>query len=101
MDYSLEELDLSCKKLTILPDLSKYTKLKALNCNNNKLISLDNLPQGLQKLDCCYNQITSLDNLQPGLQELYCSDNQITSLDNLPPGLKVLNGKNKFNKKTF
>ena len=30
-DYSVEELDLSNKELTELPDLTRYTKLKKLN----------------------------------------------------------------------
>ena len=68
IDYTIEELDLSNKNLTSLPDLSKYTKLKVLYCECNEIISLDNLPPGLQKLNCGDNQITSLDNLPPGLQ---------------------------------
>ena len=60
MDYSsITELDLSNKGLTKLPDLSKYTNLKKLNCSSN--------------------QITSLDNLSLTLIELYCSNNQIIS----------------------
>ena len=36
IDYSLEKLDLSFKKLTILPDLSKYTSLKVLEFTGNQ-----------------------------------------------------------------
>ena len=90
MDYTIEELNLSYKDLLILPDLSKYTKLKILKCSNNQITRLDNLPLGLLELRCSDNQITSLDNLHPGLIKLYCGSNQITSLDNLPLGLKGL-----------
>jgi len=69
MDYSIEELDLSYKNITILPDLSKYTKLKVLKCFGNQLTSLDNLPSGLLELDCIYNNIKSLNNLPPGIKK--------------------------------
>ena len=48
IDYNIEELDLSYRILTILPDLGIYTNLKVLKCNNNQLTSLDNLQPGLQ-----------------------------------------------------
>ena len=49
---NITELDLSNKGLVELPDLSKYTNLKNLNCSNNKITTLDNLPPGLKELDC-------------------------------------------------
>jgi len=52
MVCSINELNLSDKNLTILPDLSKYTKLKVLDCSNNKIKSLDNLPSKLKELYC-------------------------------------------------
>ena len=90
LDYTIEELDLSNKNLTVLPDLSKYINLKVLKCNDNKITNLDNLPPGLLELKCLNNKITNLDNLPPGLTILYCWNNNLTSLDNLPPGLKQL-----------
>ena len=72
-DYTITELDLSNKGLTKLPDdIYKYTNLQKLYCSNNKLTSLDNLPQNLKILEFCYNNITSLDNLPHNLQKLYC-----------------------------
>jgi len=92
MDYStITELDLSYKELTKLPDLSLYTNLKKLNCYNNQITSLDNLPLTLITLFCVGNLIATLDNLQLTLIELYCGSNQITSLDNLPLTLTYLN----------
>ena len=90
MDYeNITELDLSNKGLNELTDLSKYTNLKKLKCNNN-IVALDNLPPELQILDCDTNNIVALDNLPPGLQTLYCSNNKIVDLNNLPPGLQIL-----------
>ena len=42
-------------------------------------------------LDCSENKIKNLDNLPHNLQILYCWDNKITNLDNLPNSLKILN----------
>ena len=91
MDFeNITELDLSNQKLNELPDLSKYTNLKKLICNNNNIAALDNLPPGLQTLHCQGNAIARLDNLPPGLQTLHCTRNKFVALDNLPPGLKEL-----------
>lgn len=50
-DYTVEELDLSDRELTKLPDdISKYTNLKILYCYYNKLTQLDNLPDSLEIL---------------------------------------------------
>ena len=90
IDYTIEELNLNYKNLTILPDLSKYTNFKVLYYSYNQLTSLNNLPPGLLELYCQSNNITSLDNLPPGLQILECWCNKITSLDYLPSGLNNL-----------
>ena len=76
IDYSIEVLDLCNKNLTVLPDLSKYTKLKVLKCFGNQLTSLDNLPPGLTILYCWNNKLMDLDNLPPGLKELYCGNDE-------------------------
>ena len=91
IDYSLiTELNLKCKNLNELPDLSKYINLQSLKYNNNYITLLDNLPQTLETLVIMDNKITSLDNLPALLQRLQCSNNKITSLDNLPQSLKEL-----------
>ena len=48
--YTIEELDLSKQGLTELPDLTKYTNLKKLDCSWNQLTHLDNLPINLTTL---------------------------------------------------
>jgi len=89
-DYTIEWLNLSKQNLTVLPDLSLYTKLKTLYCEKNKLTSLDNLPPNLQTLVCSFNQLTSLDNLPPNLQYLHCENNELTSIEHLPITLQRL-----------
>ena len=91
MDYSIiTELDLFNKDLIELPDLSQYTNLKTLDCNNNSITQINNLPLSLTELYCSYNKITSLDNLPLSLIKLDCINNQITSLDKLPLSLTKL-----------
>lgn len=68
--------------------LINTSSLKSFDCSNNQIISLENLPEGLEDLDCSNNKITSLDNLPKGLKILNCGGNKITSLDNLPEGLE-------------
>ena len=92
MDYSsITELYLSNKGLTELPDLSHYTNLKTLDCSDNQITNLDNLPLSLIYLDCGCNKITHLDNFPLSLTRLVCGNNEITHLDNLPPTLTKLN----------
>ena len=83
-------LDLSFKNINELPDLSKYTNLKILDCNNNTITLLNNLPQKLEILNCSNNKITELNNLPQSLKKLSCVNNIITNLDNLPKSLKKL-----------
>ena len=113
----IERINLSNKDLTELPDLSRFTNLKMLDCCINSLFVLpenlpqslqelycynnflsklpENLPQNLQILDCSYNYLLFLpDNLQKwpqNLQILYCYNNSLSYLlDNLPQSLQRL-----------
>ena len=67
-----------------------YFQNVKLEGEDNKIICLDNLPNGLVNLNCSYNQITLLDNLPNSLLTLNCNGNIISSLDNLPCNLKNL-----------
>jgi Leucine-rich repeat (LRR) protein len=88
------EIDVSCKKLTYLPDLSRFKNLKYLYCSSNKLTSLPVLNEKLIRLNCSGNQLTSLPKLNEKLKILYCSNNQLTSLPALNKNLKVLSCSN-------
>jgi Leucine-rich repeat (LRR) protein len=62
-DYTITILNIFSQGLTHLPeDISQYHNLRILQCQNNKLVSLENLPNTLQELYCGNNKLTSLDN---------------------------------------
>ena len=85
---SLTNLDCSENSLTSLPDLPNT--LTKLNCNWNKLTSLPELPTNLVELLCRNNQLTSLPELPQNLETIWCYINQLTSLPTLPSTLKYL-----------
>ena len=78
----LTNLDCQKNKLTSL-DLQKNTKLTYLNCYGNSLTSLDvSKNTELTVLICVNNSLTSLDvSKNTALTWLYCDKNRLTSLD--------------------
>jgi Leucine-rich repeat (LRR) protein len=56
-------INLSNKKLTYIPDLSRFKGLRILNVNFNQLTSLPKLNESLEILHCGYNRLTSLPEL--------------------------------------
>ena len=76
--------------LTFIPDLSRFVKLRRLDCSQNKLTSLSNLPDNLSGLFCSRNNLNVLPNLPNSLEVLDCSNNQLTSLPDLPGKLTNL-----------
>ena len=73
-----------------LPDLSRFYKLRELQCIYNQLTQLPSLPPTLKYLSCCYNQLTQLPTIPPTLTMLYCSNNKLTQLPSLPHTLTML-----------
>ena len=93
MDFNIEEyldslhldtekIDVSYKNLTYLPDLSRFTHLKELNCSYNKLTELPCLNNNLTKLNCSNNFLTKLPNLNDKLNLLRCINNRLKYLPN-------------------
>ena len=78
----ITQLDLSYKKLKELPDLSEYTNLQYLDCSNNNLTELPELPQSIVILDCENNKLTSLPKELPkSLKKLHCQYNKLPYTD--------------------
>ncbi len=79
---ALTYLNCQNNKLTSL-DISKNTALTTLWCDTNKLPSLDvSNNTALTRLYCYRNQLTSLDvSKNTALKELRCNNNQLPSLD--------------------
>ncbi|WP_072469122.1 InlB B-repeat-containing protein [Urinicoccus massiliensis] len=94
---SQEELDavtainVENKEITDLKGVEHFTELTKLNCNNNKLTTL-NLTNNtkLENLSCLHNKLKSLDLSQnTNLKSLDCKQNQLTAL-NLTNNTKLI-----------
>lgn len=79
----------SLKNLDFAPKIVKDT----MNCSSNRIKSLKNCPQA-QKLECNRNRLTSLEYAPIDLVYLYCGYNELTSLQHCPPNLNELNIRN-------
>jgi hypothetical protein len=81
------QIDISYKNVCYLPDITRFTLLEILYCDNNYIISLPRLPERLRLLSCLSNKLRSLPQLPQTLEYLFCSYNPLTSLPLLPPNL--------------
>lgn len=94
--YSLPEnttrIDIRCRGICELPDITRFTNLQYLDCDDNNLMYLPTLPESLIYLSCHCNKIRSLPSMLPeNLQYLYCSYNPLRCLPtNLPVNLREL-----------
>lgn len=88
----VKTLDFSNKEITEIPSLVKYKNLTRLNCNNNYLTEIPELPDNLRFLDVRNNYIESLPSRLPhNLVSFNCANNRIRQLPpQLPPYLKIL-----------
>jgi Leucine-rich repeat (LRR) protein len=80
LPLSTTKINVSKKRLTYLPDLSRFKQLTHLICSSNKLTYLPPLNNTLTHLYCDYNQLTELPPLNNNLTVLYCHHNQLTWL---------------------
>ena len=85
-DIPLNIIKLNCNysKLKVLPDLSRFTQLRVLYCSNNRLTSIDNLPDQLEFIVCYNNRITCINNLPYYLTGLFCNNNKIRYIKEIP-----------------
>ena len=84
------KIDISCKGIKHLPDITRFTSLEVLVCYDNHLTSLPPLPESLLYLSCERNKLRYLPQLPARLLQLYCSYNLLTSLPPLPARLLQL-----------
>jgi hypothetical protein len=89
------EIDYNATRWTVKPeditgtvlDLTRFTRLTQLYCNNLGLTEITNFPNTLRLIDCNRNALQTLPELPPNLTVLNCSMNNLTSLPNLPQNL--------------
>jgi len=81
-------LDCAQNYLTSLPELP--SSLTHLSCWRNELTTLPNLPSSLSILECDINELTTLPDLPSSLTYLSCSSNELMALPELPPSLTYL-----------
>jgi Leucine-rich repeat (LRR) protein len=84
------KLDISGKGLSKLPDISRFTNLQILYCNNNKISVLPKLNCTIKKIYCSRNQIYKIDELPKELFMLDCDNNKLLVLPELPVNLSIL-----------
>ena len=83
-------IDISNKELTVIPDLSRFTKLEQLYCCHNRLTLLPTLNENLKVLNCSNNKLTYLPPLNEKIKILHCNNNRLTSLPIFNENLKIL-----------
>ncbi|MFY0643479.1 MAG: T9SS type A sorting domain-containing protein [Bacteroidia bacterium] len=83
-------LDCSSLGITNLYGVEFFDTLWSLQCADNQLTSLPNLPSLLGRLYCYNNKLTTLSNLPVWLEALFCNNNGITQLPDLPIYLRWL-----------
>ena len=53
-------INISKKMYSGILDLKKYQKLENLNCSNNNITKIINIPQSIKYINCSYNKISAL-----------------------------------------
>ena len=89
-DLNITIIDCNNSNLIDLDGIEQFTNLKELICSNNKLTSLPDLPNALERLYCYNNKLKSLPDLPDTLEKLSCYNNKLTFLPDLPNTLKYL-----------
>jgi len=85
---NLTKIDISNQNIKGILDLNKFVNLEELDCSNNEIVEIINIPPKLKYLNCSNNQLTSLfytnsykdKGYLKYLTGLDCSNNKIKSL---------------------
>lgn len=86
----IKEMKLNGLNLHNIDGIQYFSNLRALECIENSLQKLPELPKKLERLDCSMNLLTTIPDLPSHLEELSCAQNLLVELPNLPQGLKIL-----------
>ena len=84
---SIIKMDVSSKSISDLTGIGYFMALAELNCDNNNLKTLPDLPDGLVAFYCDNNSLTALPLLPNSIRGFYCNSNSLKTLPNLPDGL--------------
>jgi len=87
---TLKIINVAGRNIGSLNGLQFFTGLEELNCNDNNLGGLPNLPLTLTHLECNHNIIEGLPYLPTGLTYLDCSFNKLPALPTFSPVLETL-----------
>lgn len=87
---NIDQITLGYQPIYFIPDLKRFSNLIFLNCCNNQLKSLPNLPQSLKVLYCPNNDLEELPELPHTLRSLYCYKNKLKYLPHIPTTLTKL-----------
>jgi uncharacterized repeat protein (TIGR01451 family) len=83
-------LEVNNRNISSLEGLKYFKNITALECSNNKLTSLPELPPKLTQLNCSNNQLTYLPELPSSIEFLECENNLLTTLPKLPNIISTL-----------
>ena len=87
LSVNTTQINISGKNVSYLPNITRFTLLETLYCDDNYLTSLPPLPPNLRILSCLRNKLRSLPPLPQTLEYLFCSYNSFTYLPPLPQNL--------------
>lgn len=84
---TLTSMDVSSNCIRDLNGIQYFTSLQTLNCTNNKIDTILNLPDSLQSLICAANWLTYIMEIPDSVTYFDCTQNQLDSLPTLPINL--------------
>lgn len=85
IDHDIEELYINgYQHLTMIPDISRFTKLKCIQFHRNNLTQLPELNDTIIDISVWMNHIREIPKLPSQLIYLRCSNNELSTLPELP-----------------
>ena len=88
---ALENLNIYGNEIKNITGIAGFQSLKTLNCGNNKLTFLPELPSSLTSLNISNNSIKKLNKLPKNINYLDFSSNNLLEIEELPSSITNLN----------